>query len=174
MPIILDEEKIIFWFQKIQLFEKDIHISKVLNLLHFTENSIESYNCEGTCKFLGHIVTNIWTDFITYLQDLHPDILRKIQTTNLLEDATTHLSTLKNYKKRDPWLLHFTTKHFSLSNCLEKICLTLELANELLFSPITDNPWIEKIVREDQQIRRALSIFLGDINIHNLENLMEL
>jgi len=123
MPIIFDDEQIIFWFRKMNLFEKDDHISKVLNLLSFTEDSINIYNCEGMCDFLGHILTNIWTDLILHLENNHTDILQKIQDTNLLEDSNTHLATLKYCKKGDPWLLHFTTKHFTLSNCLKNVKL---------------------------------------------------
>jgi len=174
MPIIFNEEKIIVWFKRINSFEKDIYINKVLTLLSFSEDTIKLHNCQGVCIFLGHIVINIWTDLILHLENHHPDILQKVQTTNLLEDASTHIASLKSCRKGDPWLLHFTTKHVTLSNCLQKICLALlELSNELLFSPIMEDPWIEKIVREGKDIRKAISTILADINIHNLGNFAE-
>ena len=173
MHIVLDEEEIQLWHNRIISFEQDEQLDKFCNLLHFAEQTIAEYNCRGTYNFLCNIIRNIWRDLILHLQTYHLALLRKVESVHLLQNIEKYFQILQENSKNSFWVLEETTSRLALSKEFQNICHILELAGELLLLPASENPWVEAAIRKDKRVRVALSYFLADIHIHNLEDLVE-
>jgi len=175
MSIILDEEHIIYLFNKIQNYEDDNKIRNFKNLLHFIEDFIKKYNCPGTNSFLSCIYINTWTDFLAFLKKNHQFLLEKITTSKITENSATQIQALQdNQEKENCRTLNSIVEEHPLSSTVDTIDTVLELANETLFFPLSENQWVKDIVASDKEIRIYLSHFLADVNPYNLEELFEL
>jgi len=145
MSIILDEEQILHLFNKIQSYENNIKITKFKNLLHLIEDSIEKYFCPGTNSFLSCIYTNTWKDVIAYLKDNHQVVLERITTSKIIDSTTIHFQALqKSQDNSNCWVLKSIVEKHPFSSTLDTIDTILELANKTLFSPISENKWVEE------------------------------
>jgi len=168
MSIILDEEQILHLFSKIQSYKDNNKITKFKYLLHLIEDSIEKYHCPGSNSFLSCIYTNTRKDFIAYLKDNHQVVLEKIKTLKIIDNTTIHFQALqKTQDKTSCWVLKSIVEKYPFSSTVNIIDTVLELANETLFSPISENQWVK-------DIKIYLSHFLANINPYNLEELFEL
>jgi len=175
MSIILDEEKISHLFRKILSYEDDNKIAKFKDSLLLIEDAIKKYSCPGSNSFLCCVYTNTWKNFISYLRDNHQAILERIIKSKILDSAKTHSQEIQNSKNNpDCWVLNSIVGTKPFSSTVEFIDTILELANETLFCPISENKWVEDIIISNGKIKVCLSHFLADINPYNLEGLFEL
>jgi len=175
MSIILDEEHITYLFNKIQNYEDDNKIRNFKNLLYFIEDSIKKYNCPGTNSFLSCIYINTWNDFLAYLKRNHQFLLEKTITSKITENSATQLQAIQDIQEKTKyWILNSIAEEHPFSSTVDTIDTVLELANETLFFPLSENQWVKDIVASNKEIRIYLSHFLADVNPYNLEEFFEL